>query len=175
MEQPNITLVAFGYFGKEMLDELVQSVHHEFDCPVKVNESRTDLSLFYHPARRQYNADLLLAEVERISRPDPEKTIGLFHVDLFIPILTYIFGQARLGGKSGVASLYRLQNELYGLPPSPVLLTDRFCKEVIHETGHTFGLLHCQSPECVMRASTYPEEIDMKGMRLCHNCKASLH
>ena len=31
---------------------------------------------------------------------DSSKTMGLFNIDLFIPILTYIFGQAILNGPS---------------------------------------------------------------------------
>ena len=105
---------------------------------------------------------------------DSLKTIGIFNVDLFVPILTFIFGQAFLGGHAGIASLYRLGNERYGIPKDSELTLDRFRKEVIHELGHTFGLIHCVNPACVMRSSTYVEDIDQKEAHLCSRCRAEL-
>ena len=96
----------------------------------------------------------------------------LFQVDLFIPILTYIFGQAYLGGRTAIASSYRLKNESYGMTIDDKLLLGRFTKEVIHELGHTFGLIHCQNPLCVMRSSTYVEDIDQKERHLCPICRS---
>ena len=102
------------------------------------------------------------------------KTIGLFKVDLFIPILTYIFGQAQYKGEAGVASIYRLKNEQYGLPEDENLLYDRYRKVVVHELGHTFGLIHCHVPICVMRPGVYVEDIDQKKHLFCNKCKSEL-
>ena len=110
-------------------------------------------------------------EIDSLLLPDSMKTIGLFNVDLFIPILTFIYGQAVLGGNTGIASLYRLNNERYGMPPNNDILLERLKKEVIHELGHTFGLIHCNTPECVMRSSTYVEDIDLKEGHLCRACR----
>ena len=106
---------------------------------------------------------------------DAVKVIGMVRVDLYIPILTYIFGQASLGGYTGVASLYRLRNEHYGLEPDYELLIDRFSKVIIHELGHTFGLIHCSNPVCVMRSSTYVEDLDQKDKQFCYRCRAELN
>lgn len=95
-------------------------------------------------------------------------------VDLFIPILTYIFGQAAFRGRTGIASLYRLRNEQYGMKKNEWLLIDRFTKVVIHELGHTFGLIHCHVPSCVMRSSTYVEDIDQKDKHLCIRCRNTI-
>jgi archaemetzincin len=103
------------------------------------------------------------------------KTIGLFTVDLYIPILTFIFGQAFLNGRSGIASIFRLSNERYGVKKDDKILQERFSKEVIHELGHMFGLIHCSDPYCVMRSSTYVEDIDQKGGEFCSNCRNSLN
>ncbi len=173
MPQQNITLISFGYFDKPLLDEVADAVRLEYRVPVILREGRLDLSGYFDAARRQYNGNLLLKEVDGMSVAVNGKTIGLFNVDLFIPILTYIFGQAALGGRSGIASIYRLNNELYGLPADRQLMTDRFIKEVIHELGHTFGLIHCNAPVCVMRSSTYIEDIDLKERHLCAHCRAT--
>ena len=171
MIQQHITLISFGYFGKHFLEKVAEAVAQEYPFPVNIKESRLDLSEFFDPGRRQYNGNKLLAAVNHISTPRSVKTIGLFSVDLFIPILTYIFGQAFLNGHTGIASLYRLSNERYGIEPDDRLLLERFTKEVLHELGHTFGLIHCLTPTCVMRSSTYVEDIDQKNHGLCIKCR----
>jgi archaemetzincin len=129
------------------------------------------MSEFYDPARRQYNGTLLLKEVNTLRPASDIKTLGLFSVDLFIPVLTYIFGQAYLNGQTGIASLYRLRNELYGLRQNNSLLQERFAKVCVHELGHAFGLVHCYSSSCVMQSSTYVEELDQKSHSFCHYCR----
>ncbi len=175
MDQQYITLISFGYFEKDFLEKIADAVREEFQIPVKIREAHIDLSEFYDPGRRQYNGNNLLKKVDSMISPDSVKIIGLFSVDLFIPILTFIFGQAVLGGHSGIASLYRLNNELYGMTADKNLLLERFKKEVIHEIGHTFGLIHCHVPACVMRSSTYVEDIDLKKTHFCMNCMSALH
>lgn len=174
MDQPGITLVSFGFFEKEILDGVAEAVRLEFDHPVRIREGHVDISEHFDAGRRQYNANKLLHLVDSLTFPHTKKTIGLFNIDLFIPILTYIFGQAALGGHSGIASLYRLNNEYYGMEPDKLILMERFRKEVVHELGHTFGLIHCNSPICVMRSSTYVEDIDQKEVHLCPRCSAQI-
>lgn len=174
MNLENITLISFGYFEKGLLELIVDDIEREFLVPVKTREGYLDLSDYYDPARKQYNGNDLLKEIELRFASDTTKTLGLFNVDLFIPILTYIFGQAFLNGRSGIASIYRLSNERYGIKKDQEIFVDRIRKEVIHELGHTFGLYHCSNPTCVMRSSTYVEDIDQKEHSLCHKCKAEL-
>jgi len=171
MGQQNIAFIYFGQFGIGFIENVAEAVKHEFGFPVLLQNARADLGEFYDPGRRQYNGDKLLKEVHSMNFSGSLKMVGLFHVDLFIPILTYIFGQAQLGGKTAIASIYRLRNERYGMPVDEKLLLDRFTKEVIHELGHTFHLIHCQNPVCVMRSSTYVEDIDQKERHLCPNCR----
>ena len=171
MNLPTITLISFGYFEKDLLEKIAEMVTREFRCSLNIKEGHIDLSEFYDPARRQYNGNQLLKYVDAIHAPESSKTLGLFNVDLFIPILTYIFGQAFLGGNTGIASLYRLNNECYGMKMDDKLLLDRFRKEVIHELGHTYGLIHCTTTACVMRSSSYVEDIDQKDPTLCHRCR----
>ena len=133
-----------------------------------------DLSGFYDPMRRQYDGNGILKIIDSISTSQYVKKVGLFRVDLFIPILTYIFGQAALNGNTGIASLYRLRNEQYGMKKDEDLLLERFGKVIIHEVGHMFGLIHCHIPTCVMRSSTYVEDIDQKNHKLCIKCRAEL-
>jgi archaemetzincin len=175
MDQPGITLISFGYFREDFLKNVADAVEHEYPFSVNIRDGHLDLSEFYDPVRRQYNGTKLLEEVNRMFSSNSDKTIGLFSVDLFIPILTYIFGQAFLKGSTGIASHYRLSNERYGINSDNNYILDRFKKEVIHELGHTFGLIHCHVPTCVMRSSTYVEDIDQKSPNLCLNCRKQIN
>jgi archaemetzincin len=174
MSLPNITLISYGHFERDFLDSVAKCIIQEFKYPVNLEESREDLSRFYDPSRKQYDGNKLLKEIDDNFVTGSIKTLGLFRVDLFIPILTFIYGQAFLNGRSAIASLFRLNNERYGMPMDEELLLVRFKKEVIHELGHTFGLKHCHIPGCVMNSSTYVENIDQKGLELCVKCRSEM-
>lgn len=174
MNQQSILLVSHGSFEKEIHENLNIKISREFHYPVRFEESTIGISEFYDPGRRQYDANQILQKIELLSSNNVVKAIGLFRVDLFIPILTYIFGQAIYKGNSGIASLYRLRNEQYGMKKDDLLLNNRFCKVVIHELGHTFGLKHCYNTNCVMRSSTYVEDIDQKSGNLCMQCRTEI-
>lgn len=174
MKPEKITIISFGNYEHKFPCEICKEVEEEFRIPVIPREGHLDLSEFFDSARKQYDANKLLKEIETKFASGSGKTLGIFNVDLFIPILTFIFGQAFLNGSCGIASAYRLQNERYGLKPDEKVLTDRMRKEIIHELGHTFGLYHCVNPMCVMRSSTYVEDIDQKSWKFCGKCRKEL-
>jgi len=165
-------LLSCGPFEKQFLEKIARATTTEFNHQVITDECYLDLAPFYHPGRRQYDGNKLLHYLPECTGREYDKLIGLFKVDLFIPILTFIFGQAVLNQQTAIASVYRLRNELYGLKQDEELLAERTIREVIHELGHTFGLIHCNNSACVMRSSTYVEDIDQKSRSLCIKCKA---
>lgn len=168
-------MLSCGHFEKDTMSSISEDIIREFDCSLIIQECTIDISNFYNPRRRQYDANAILHSISTIQTPDHTRIVALFRIDLFVPILTYIFGQAFLNGTTAIASLYRLRNELYGLERNNTLLINRFRKVVIHELGHTFGLIHCQNPICVMRSSTYVEDIDQKEIHFCYQCQKILN
>lgn len=174
MDKQRILLISFGQFDKKFLEKIAVAVNTAFELPVNIEVGYTDLVKFYDPARRQYDGNRLIQLIHSKYASENVKALGLFRVDLFIPILTFIIGQAVYNGNAGVVSLYRLKNELYGLKLDNELLFERFRKEIIHELGHMFGLKHCITPICVMRSSTYIEDVDEKMPRFCLKCREEL-
>jgi archaemetzincin len=175
LDTQTIILISFGQFEKTFLEKIAAAVKNTYGFTVETTVNYSDLTVYYDPARRQYDGNRLLQFINSEYASPGRKAIGLFRVDLFIPILTYIIGQAAFKGNAGVVSLYRLKNELYGLKNNDTLLFERFRKEVIHELGHTFGLTHCFSPACVMRSSTYIEDVDQKDTAFCSKCREKLN
>lgn len=153
---------------------MAKEVSIVFGMNVRILVEHLDISRFFEPARKQYDANKLLQFIHQDFTDDFLKTMGLFQVDFFIPILTYIFGQAIYNGNAGIASVYRLKNEQYGLAGNDKILFERFKKVIIHELGHTFGLIHCHVPSCVMRSGTYVEDIDQKKHSFCRKCRVEL-
>jgi len=120
--------------------------------------------------RQQYSSTALLAMLlDEVPRPG-DKLVAITGGDLFIPVLTFVFGEAQLDGSVAITSTYRLREKFYGLPDNPGLTLDRLEKEVIHELGHTYGLRHCDNYMCAMHPCTGVEDIDLKGAELCISC-----
>lgn len=99
------------------------------------------------------------------------RVVAITDVDLFIPVLTYVYGEAQLGGRAAVVSTARLHADLDAIGNPSVRLA-RAVKETVHELGHTFGLLHCDTGSCVMSRSVSILDVDRKDTALCRDCRA---
>ena len=130
-----------------------------------------DLFPVYDPVRDQYNSTGLLLQLIKENPPETFRVLGVTELDLFIPIFTFLFGEAQLKGIGALVSAHRLHNQFYGIPENQDLFKSRLLKEGIHELGHTFGLIHCFTLNCVMKSSTYVEEIDQKSLSFCKLCE----
>ena len=172
---PDAIYLAFlNGFAPQWSPALNRGVADVFPRPVKRLTVHLDLEAAYARERQQYHATLLLASLLR-HLPDPEaKILGITPVDLFAPVLTFVFGQSQLAGAGAVVSTCRLRQEFYGLRANEDLLIERAIKEAVHELGHAFGLVHCPDYECVMHASTGVEEVDLKRGNFCHACRLEL-
>ncbi len=159
---------------QDSLLRIGKKVRDQFGVETAILRGTLNLSRAFDSSRRQWNSTVLLAELLH-QHPFPEsKTVAVVEVDLFIPVLTFVFGEAQLEGGAAVVSTARLSQQFYGLPPDDEQMLSRLEKEIVHELGHTFGLFHCRHFECVMRSSTYVEEIDLKRAELCARCRALL-
>ena len=101
------------------------------------------------------------------------RRLGVTCVDLYVPILTFVFGEAEVGGARAVVSFHRLRQEFYGLPGNPELERERLLKEAVHELGHTLELTHCDDYRCAMAPSHSVEWIDLKESVFCPDCRES--
>jgi archaemetzincin len=125
----------------------------------------------FSKTRHQYRSDTILNAVRGIAEKDGfVRVLGVADVDLFIPRLNFVFGQAECPGKAALISLFRLRPEFYGRPSNVQVTIDRGTKEAVHEIGHTLGLKHCANPFCVMYFSNSIFETDRKQSLFCNKC-----
>ncbi len=122
--------------------------------------------------RKQYRSDVILEMVQDYSesRNDVNRVLGIVDVDLFVPRLNFVFGQAECPGKAALISLWRLRPEFYGRPSDMQTFSARATKEAVHELGHTLELRHCANPFCVMYFSNSIFETDRKQGLFCGKC-----
>jgi archaemetzincin len=124
----------------------------------------------YDAKRQQYQSVEIMKMLARSAPRDASRVLGVTEVDLAIPMLSFLFGQAQFDGRVAVLSVCRLHQEFYGLPAQEKLLRERTVKETLHELGHTFGLVHCSDSSCAMSLATHIELVDSKSEKYCARC-----
>jgi archaemetzincin len=157
-----------------LLGPLGERLQKTFGVEVQQAPPGFDCEIAFDQSRGQYNSRILLAQLLQNTPVEVTRVLAIAGVDLFIPVLTYVFGEAQLGGRAAIVSMHRLDDEIYGLPPHPQRLFERLCKEAVHELGHTFNLVHCHRDRCVMVSSTYVEDIDLKSDAFCAACLSAI-
>ncbi len=159
----------------ESLDGLLKHLAGRFRLPVNLATGHgIDPAPAYDASRNQYYSSLLLATLLAAFPRHSGKILAVTAADLFVPVLTYVFGEAQLDGPAALVSSFRLDERFYGMPKNKELFQQRLIKEAVHELGHTFGLVHCRNMDCVMRSSTAVEEIDVKSENFCAECDEQL-
>ncbi|MFC1725117.1 archaemetzincin family Zn-dependent metalloprotease [candidate division KSB1 bacterium] len=165
-----LKIVPFSFEIISFIPELSKYLSSILSHKVKVDNEILNIDKAYDPSRNQYYSTFILKQLLKLKNKENEKVLGITSLDLYIPILTFVFGEAQLKGTAAIVSSFRLRTEYYGLPADEILLRERLIKESVHELGHTFGLIHCPNFECVMHSSTYVEEIDLKNVNFCEAC-----
>lgn len=170
-----IELKPVGVVEDEVLAVISAAIVERYPVEVRVSDPLPDPVAAYDPRRQQYSSVVMLKTLVGSGRPDALRVIGITGRDLFIPMLSFVFGQAQLNGRIALVSIARLNQEFYGLPPNRAVLLDRAVKETMHELGHTFGLVHCPDGNCPMSLSTTVRQVDTKGPDYCAACGSHLN
>ena len=140
---------------------------------VRIVSPVTDVEEAVNSDRGQYHSTRIMAILEnQANLADFKKILGLTSLDLYNPSPRadgrgFVFGEARLRGRSGIVSTFRLGAG----PPSSLVFDSRVKKEIVHELGHMIGLEHCTSFSCVMYKSEDVDDTDAKSDCLCGSCQ----
>jgi archaemetzincin len=167
-----ITLKPLGNIADEIMGELKDRVASIFHCPIEIEAGINDLSQAYNSERKQYFSSELLASLKKTEQD--ERVVGITDVDLYVPRLNFVFGEADIASGTAIVSLCRLRQEYYGLVADENLFLERATKEIVHELGHTFGLGHCPNNQCVMHFSNSLADTDLKEAYFCNMCRPKI-
>jgi len=170
----NIGILCIGQVDPYVINRIQENLNITFSrttCTL-LTETLSIPEEAFNKTRQQHSSNSLLSKVH--SYAEKEKTLdrllGIVDIDIFVPELNFVFGEAECPGKAALISLCRLRPEFYGKTSNMELFVERSTKEAIHELGHTLGLRHCSNPFCVMYFSNSIFETDRKQSLFCNKC-----
>lgn len=169
-----IGILRVGQVDSHVIDRIQENLNMIFPkttCAL-ISETMPIPSEAFNNARQQYRSDIILSRVHSYAEKDKalDRVLGTVNVDIFVPELNFVFGEAECPGKATLISLWRLRPEFYGKAPNMELFLERITKEAVHELGHSLGLRHCSNPFCVMYFSNSIFETDRKQSLFCTKC-----
>jgi archaemetzincin len=165
-----IRLVPVGNIEARVLESLREDLAFAFEAEVSLDLPLEHPDYAYESKRQQYHSTAVLSRLKLLPLKEGERLLGIVDLDLYIPEMNFVFGEADIEERVAVISLRRLRQEYYGLPPDEKLFSLRTLKEAVHELGHTYGLEHCPERRCIMYFSSTIEDTDAKGPLFCEHC-----
>ncbi|HZQ96819.1 MAG TPA: archaemetzincin [Candidatus Sulfotelmatobacter sp.] len=169
-----VHLLPVGTLGKGLLEGLCEALPRCLPVRCEIVPHILDPAAAYHAERQQFHSSEILQRMHRLVSGRTWRLLAVADVDLYIPILKYVFGEAQMGGPCALVSACRLRQEFYGLDGDEELVRTRLLKECIHELGHTLDLRHCQDYRCAMASAHAVEWIDLRETGLCESCRSRL-
>ncbi len=163
-----------GTVREESLTILKERLPEQFQgASCRIAKIPIDPRESFNPRSGQYYATRILVVLEKHARSfKEERLLGVTDLDLYVPNMNFVFGEARLPGRVAIISTHRLRDTTsYG---AERLFAERLIKEAVHELGHTIGLGHCETPSCVMYFSNSLADTDRKGQDYCEHCLGKL-
>lgn len=170
--QASILISPIGEIPDWISNSVAETIVKVFGFKTRVVPLLPDIVFAYDEKRTQYYSTKILGELEKNAPKDCIKVLAITREDLFIPILTHVYGEAQLGGRAAIVSISRLIDypETGDLKKS----RERIVKEAAHELGHTFDLRHCEDQHCIMHYCRKLEDVDYKSDQFCRYCRIFL-
>jgi archaemetzincin len=167
-------VVALGPVDPEIVRRLRTAMAKILALPVRVLRPLSLPEKTFHIVRGQYHSTQILEYLLSDHNSGAFRILGVTSVDLYIPILTFVFGEAQLNGKAAVISMFRPRGDADGTNIPLAVVLKRLIKLSIHELGHTFGLGHCREEGCLMGFAANLEKLDQKNLAFCRYCQVLL-
>ncbi len=171
--QDRILIAPIGSFASDRIQAIGKAIELLFGYPTYSHSILQDIDFAFDFEREQYHSTQVLDKLAAAAPAQALKVLAITADDLFIPILTHVYGEAQLGGRACIISTCRLDE---GLPLSRLNERSqiRLIKEALHELGHTFNLRHCPDRGCCMHYCRSLRDVDRKSEHLCRHCTVLL-
>lgn len=165
-----LSIIPFGLIQEEVLNFLQFELANLIGFQARIFNAQPIPQYAFDSKRNQYHSTRILENLKQI-KSRGELILGIMDADLYVPELSFVFGEANILDSVCIISIMRLRQEYYGLPENNTLFLERILKEAIHEIGHTYGLAHCDNPKCIMHFSNSLRDTDTKGPGFCFGCE----
>jgi archaemetzincin len=169
-----IVLLPVGPLDEDLLQLIITPVEQIFGRPIKIGQALPIPKYAYNPTREQYHSAAILKRVESVRSKEWSAVVGVTDLDMFVPEVPFVFGEADRSTRSAIISLSRMRSTLGTAPSRQDVLRRRFLSEVIHQMGLIKGLAQCPNNRCVMFVSSSVQETDKRGIQFCANCRKRL-
>jgi len=167
-------LVEVGRIGEVAVRVVAANLQAVVGMPVDILDPRPLPAKTFQEHCHQYDAGLIVKALSELPFPQHSRILALTDVDLSIPILTYVFGEAEVGGKVAVVSGFRLRHNDDNTPAPFERYYERLAKVALHEVAHTLSLYHCETPGCLMQFTARVHQLDQLDILFCERCGFAL-
>ena len=169
-----IHVVPIGSTTTNSAEQLQQILNKEFPgITTSIKETVSIPQGAFDVTRNQYNAVVLLQELEKLPYAKNGTVIGITSLALFTPDLNFVFSSTKenIGVFTTLYLSYKVQGEqmIFDKDIDATLVQERIRKTVMRMVGvmaglrpHLFG-----DYKCVMRFSNSLEDLDAKGTEWC--------
>ena len=121
----------------------------------------------FNKDRKQYNTSAIMRRLNTVREIGVPWLLGIADCDLFVPDMSFVYGDADREGKVAVMSLHRLRAD-------GDAWKRRASVEAVHLAGHLIGLAACEDARCAMFTATTITDAERRQLQLCNNCRNEL-
>ncbi len=165
-------LVRMGRLDETAVHVVAANLQTVLDIPVDILDAMDLPSDSLLNRRQQHDAGLILKHLSQQAFLDRYlKLVALTDADISIPILTYVFGEAEVGGRVALVSGFRLRQREGGMLVPLDTYYERLAKVALHEVAHTLSLYHCEDSSCLMHFCPKPADLDLVQILFCRRCR----
>lgn len=171
---PTVGLIEMGRLGEVAVRVVAANLQTLLDLPVEILDPAVMPQQCFLTRRQQYDAGLIVKHLAQLPLSSHLRILGLTVFDLCLPILTYVYGEAEVGGRAAVISNFRLRQNEDGSTTAPEIYFERLAKVAVHEVAHTLALHHCDGAKCLMHFAARLKHLDQIPLLFCDHCEFAL-